>query len=298
MEQFKLKSIDELDLDFVQQREAAAAPSEAPVQSSASSLIPEISKDEPAVQEPVHKYFKKTADQFDDEAIFSPAAGTDETVHPFASYSPVGAPAEEDSEPESYGEVSVEKTAKAKKPAGKGNLIGRIASIVMLCITVAVFVFGCVISIFINNNGIDLAGLCFNSMYQSFDEIGVSKGDLVISKKLEASEYQLNSAVAVPAPNGQAGCDIQYITAITPTYDGCELTTGGISGGINVTNTYSSSVCYGSVAFFIPFFGGLITFAMDNAIFVCAFFVLLSALWCLLLIMLEKSSKASSKPKK
>ncbi len=296
MEQFKLKSIDELDLDFVQQRDATAAPSDSPTQSSASSLIPEISKDEPAARESSHKYFKKTADQFDDETVFSPNVGTDETVRPFASYSPVGAPQEEESAPESYGEVAVENTAKAKKTVGKGNLIGRIASIVMLCITVVVFVFGCVISIFINNNGIDLAGFCFNSMYQTVDDIGVSKGDLIISKKLEASEYEIHSAVAVPAPNGQEGCDIQYITAITPSYDGYDLTTANIS--TKTTNTYSSSMCYGSVNFFIPFFGGLITFAMDNAIFVCAFFVLLSALWCLLLIMLEKSSKASSKLQK
>lgn len=297
MEQFKLKSIDELDLDFVKERDGKPAVEDAPVR-SAGSFIPEISKNEPVAEEAPYKYFKKSASQFDDGAIYEPSVDSDETVKPFASYSPV-APAKEKAKPlfddDEYGDAEVEKTPKASKKSRKGLLVGRIASIVMLCITVVVFVFGCVVSIFINNNGVNLAGYCFNSMYQSFEDIGVSKGDLIISKKLDSAEYVINSAVAVPAPNGQKGCDIQYITAINTTYDGCDLTTAGISGGVKTSGYYTSDACYGSVAFYIPFFGGLITFAMDNAILVCALFVLLSAFWCLLLIMLEKSGKASKK---
>lgn len=300
MEQFKLKSIDELDLDFVRERDGQGVAANAPVH-SAGSLIPEISKDEPVAEEAPHRYFKKTASQFDEDTVYQPPVASDETVKPFASYSPV-APADENPTPlfenDEYGDAQVEDAPKEKKKAGKGLLIGRIATIVMLCITVVVFVFGCVVSIFINNNGVNLAGYCFNSMYQSVDDIGVSKGDLIISKKLEVSEYEINSPVAVPAPNGQEGCDIQYITAISPTYDGCDLTTAGITGGVRTSGYYTSDACYGSVAFFIPFFGGLITFAMDNAILVCALFVLLSAFWCLLLIMLEKSGKAAKKSKK
>ena len=199
-----------------------------------------------------------------------------------------------------YGKVKVEKPAKAKKgKSGKGILAGRIISIVLLCATVLTFVFGCVISIFINNSGTNLAGYCFNSMYQTVDDLGVSKGDLIISKKLSASEYQTNTPVAVPAPDGQTGCDIQYITAVTPMgSNDCDLTTAGISGGYQVTNTYSSATCYGTVKFFVPFFGGLITFAMDNAILVCALFILLSAFWCLMLIMLEKNGNKAKKSKK
>ena len=134
---------------------------------------------------------------------------------------------------------------------------------------------------------------------QTVDDLGVSKGDLIISKKLSASEYQTNTPVAVPAPDGQTGCDIQYITAVTPMgSNDCDLTTAGISGGYQVTNTYSSATCYGTVKFFVPFFGGLITFAMDNAILVCALFILLSAFWCLMLIMLEKSGNKAKKSKK
>lgn len=296
MEQFKLKSIDELDLDFVQQRDGKPEQPSTPARQP-GSLIPEISKDKPAqADERPHRYFKKTAEQFDDTAIYNPeapAANQPQTPRFESSYAPQSAqPTVPSFNEDDYGDVEVEKPKKAKAKSGKGILVGRIASIVLLCATVLTFVFGCVISIFINNNGTNLAGYCFNSMYQTVDDIGVSKGDLIISKKLTASEYQVNTPVAVPTPDGQPGCDIQYITAVTPMgNDDCDLTTAGISGGIRSTGTYSSAACYGSVKFFVPFFGGLITFAMDNAILVCALFVLLSAFWCLLLIMLEKSAK-------
>ena len=270
--------------------------------------IPEISKDKPAaVDERPHRYFKKTADQFDDTTIYKPFGQSENTSRPaYTSNSPIGAvdetaqPTVPDFGADDYGKVEVEKPAKAKKgKSGKGILAGRIISIVLLCATVLTFVFGCVISIFINNNGTNLAGYCFNSMYQTVDDLGVSKGDLIISKKLSASEYQTNTPVAVPAPDGQTGCDIQYITAVTPMgSNDCDLTTAGISGGYQVTNTYSSATCYGTVKFFVPFFGGLITFAMDNAILVCALFILLSAFWCLMLIMLEKSGNKAKKSKK
>lgn len=307
MEQFKLKSIDELDLDFVRQRDGKPEQPSAPAPQQ-SSLIPEISKDKPAaVDERPHRYFKKTADQFDDTTIYKPFGQSENTSRPAdTSYAPIGAvdetvqPTVPDFGADDYGKVEVEKPAKAKKgKSGKGILAGRIISIVLLCATVLTFVFGCVISIFINNSGTNLAGYCFNSMYQTVDDLGVSKGDLIISKKLSASEYQTNTPVAVPAPDGQTGCDIQYITAVTPMgSNDCDLTTAGISGGYQVTNTYSSATCYGTVKFFVPFFGGLITFAMNNAILVCALFILLSAFWCLMLIMLEKSGNKAKKSKK
>ena len=79
MEQFKLKSIDELDLDFVQQRDGKPEQPSAPAPQQ-SSLIPEISKDKPAaVDERPHRYFKKTADQFDDTTIYKPFGQSENT---------------------------------------------------------------------------------------------------------------------------------------------------------------------------------------------------------------------------
>ena len=166
MEQFKLKSIDELDLDFVQQRDGKPEQPSAPAPQQ-SSLIPEISKDKPAaVDERPHRYFKKTADQFDDTTIYKPFGQSENTSRSAdTSYAPIGAvdetaqPTVPDFGADDYGKVEVEKPAKAKKgKSGKGILAGRIISIVLLCATVLTFVFGCVISIFINNNGTNLAG--------------------------------------------------------------------------------------------------------------------------------------------
>ena len=48
-----------------------------------------------------------------------------------------------------------------------------------------------------------------------------------------------------------------------------------------------SDACYGIVTNYIPVLGGLLHFAMDNVILVCILFVLLAALWCLILVLIE-----------
>ena len=130
MEQFKLKSIDELDLDFVQQRDGKPEQPSAPAPQQ-SSLIPEISKDKPAaVDERPHRYFKKTADQFDDTTIYKPFGQSENTSRPAdTSYAPIGAvdepaqPTVPDFGADDYGKVEVEKPAKAKKgKSGKEGL--------------------------------------------------------------------------------------------------------------------------------------------------------------------------------
>lgn len=300
MDQFKLKSIDELDLEFVSKTRGHSA---------AANQAPE------AVSSVVHDagglgYFSKPAQSLDTEPTYSPQPEKKEKkprpLVPIgqsnAGYSPVGAPEEKQNNAPfipniNYGETETEE-APAKK--SKGALAGKIVSIIMLAVTVVVFVFGCFVSIFLDNNGSSLGGLCFNTMSGDLEVAGVSpvsKGDLIISKKVEISEYTMGDMIAVPSSTTN-GCDIHIINSITPLgLEDAEFMTNDITNESQMASTVTASSCYGVVNSYIPAVGGLLSFAIENAILVCILFVLLAAFWCLLLVLLEKSGKSSTKAK-
>lgn len=300
MEQFKLKSIEEFDNEFVARIRAEKT-------AEKNSVIPEISKDEPAnifsTSQPT-KYFNKTEEktQFKPEPVeteVKPRPLTPIGQNP-VSYAPV-APENAEKDPGedldfsdgNYGEVYVEPETKAKK--SKGALAIKIISIVLLCVTVLTFVFGCFISIFLDNSGTSLGSICFNTMSQDIESLGLSKGDLIISSRLDAFEYQSGDLISVPASDS-TGCDINSVTGVTQlTADTSELTATAISNGYGYTNSVSSEECYGVVNFYIPALGGLLNFAMENLILVCVLFILLSALWCLVLVMVERKPKTEEK---
>lgn len=305
MEQFKLKSIDELDLEFV----SATRGQSASVIKETKSIIPEISKDEP-VKEPetsAPQYFKTPAVVTADENPVYTPAGEPEVKKPRplvpigqkpSPYAPVGAVEEPQDEEvldfsdANYGEAKIEeKPAKAK--TNRGILAGKIISIIMLCATVVTFILGCFVTIFLDNSGTNIGGVCFNTMCQDIDVLGVSEGDLIISQKCAPNEYQYGNLIAVPA-SGISGCDIQSITSISVFSEtDATLTVAPVS---NPSYTYSlpASTCYGVISSYIPALGGILNFAMDNAILVCILFVLLSAFWCLILVLMERSSKIES----
>ncbi len=298
MEQFKLKSIDELDLEFVNKSktESVAAP-------QAKSLIPEMEK--PAVSKADETigahYFTKPAQAPEGDVEFSPE-GQKKKARPLipigqtpSPYSPVGA-MPDNRETIDLSEDSFEEDEPKKK--SKGILAGKIISIILLCATVVTFLLGCFVTIFLDNNGTDIGGYCFNTMGQDIEDLGVSKGDLIISKKLEANEYQAGNLIVVPSQMFE-GCDIQsvqYINSYSST--SVQITTNALSGGMGYTNTVTSANCYGKVTSYIPVLGGLLSFAMENAILVCILFVLLAAFWCLLLVLIDKSAAKSSKESK
>ncbi len=302
MEQFKLKSIDELDLEFVS---ASRGQSDSLNINSNKSLIPEISKTEPAApaeETAAVSYFQKPAQPLDEQPVYNPdTSETKKKARPLvpigqgASYSPVGADSEEtlDFSEDDYGEAEVE-THNYK--GGKGALAGKIISIVLLSVTVVVFILGCFISIFLDNNGSDLGGVCFNTMYQDIESLGVPQNALIISKKLEYNEYASGDLIAVPSSVANR-CDIQSVNYANVYSGDAQLTTTALSGGVGYSSSVVASQTYGVVQFFIPALGGLLNFAMDNAILVCVLFVLLSALWCLVLVLLEKSKPATKKEK-
>ena len=310
MDQFKLKSIDELDLEFVSKTRGQS--SSANKQEPKSSLIPEISKNEPVNDDAAENYFRKPVQPVNQEPIYNPSpASQQKKARPLVpigqnppSYIPRGtaapvAPVEEDLDfsDGNYGEAKIEEKAPKKKKNG-GALAGKIITIILLAATVITFVLGCFVTIFLDNNGSDIGGICFNTMGQDIETVGVKKGDLIISKKAEISEYVNNGLIAVPNTNLE-GCDIQSIQRVsTYSTNDAEITTVAMQNGIGYENTVMASSCYGIVTSYIPGLGNLLNFAMENAILVCVLFILLSAFWCLLLVLIEKQAKSSPKAKK
>lgn len=306
MEQFKLKSIDELDLEFSSTIKGQDITSN----KETRSLIPEISKTEPVkISDDTigAQYFSKpVAAPVQENPIYVPMGEPEKKkARPLvpigqtpSPYAPVGAPTEEnlDFSDANYGVAAVEDENKKAKSSG-GILAGKIISIVMLCVTVVTFILGCFVTIFLDNGGTDIGGICFNTMSYDNVDLEVSEGDLIISKKLDVHEYQPGNLVAVPA-SGLSGCDIQQITNISVLSDEeASLTVNSVSSAGYPYSVQSSS-CYGVVSSYIPALGGILSFAMENAILVCVLFVLLSAFWCLILVLMERSSKSSSAPKK
>lgn len=299
MDQFKLKSIDELDLDFVSKVRGASSVPENNDISSAPQKAPAESG-----------YFPKRTQTLDENVTYSPQpekkpAPVATVSKSDAGYTPAGAPEQKQTAAPfipniNYGETEVEDDApKAKK--SKGALAGKIISIVLLAATVIVFILGCFVSIFLDNNGSNIGGLCFNTMSADLQVTGVSpvsKGDLIISKIVQAGEYEMGDMIAVPSAT-TSGCDIHIINAVNPLgLDDAEFVTNDITNQSQMPNTVYASNCYGIVNSYIPALGGLLSFAIENAILVCILFVLLAAFWCLLLVLLEKSATPPTKSKK
>lgn len=310
MEQFKLKSIDELDLEFV----SATRGQNPSANKETKSLIPEISKTEPVKKSDetigAHYFAKPAEVPAQENPIYTPQPEPEKKkARPLvpigqkpSPYAPVGAveqPQEEevlDFSDANYGEAKIEDENKKVKKSG-GILAGKIISIIMLCATVVTFILGCFVTIFLDNGGTDIGGICFNTMSHDIEALGVSEGDLIISKKCDVNEYAQGNLIAIPA-SGLSGCDIQTITSVSVfSEDNASFTVSPVSSA-GYPYTVQASSCYGVISSYIPALGGILSFAMDNAILVCILFVLLSAFWCLILVLMERSAKASPTPKK
>ena len=88
------------------------------------------------------------------------------------------------------------------------------------------------------------------------------------------------------------GCDIMYIysskdvSVDNATVEVYDPITNQISERL-----YSHSEIFGVVTHYIPLAGLLLSFAVNNAILVCALFVLLIAFWCMILVLIQKNKK-------
>lgn len=292
MNEFKILSIDEFDTLFVKDlRIKKAEP-----QKTDSGLIPEIIK----TDDPIHADKKITVSDSVadvDNPIVSENNSDIGSEDGFSSELSDGNN-EENSFPDFFEkDIAADDNKKITKKSSSGNLTGKIVSIVMLSITVVIFILGCFVSVFLDNSGLDIGGICFSTQSRDIqvgnDKIG--EGALIISKKILPDEYSehINKPVAVRADkNASNGCDIMFLYSATESYGSItELKVYDPMTNEISNNTYISSECIGIVQRYVPFVGGILTFAIRNVVLVCALFVLLAAFWCLLLTLFEKNSK-------
>ncbi|MCR5522806.1 MAG: hypothetical protein K6F64_04100 [Clostridia bacterium] len=275
MDTFKLKSIDEFDDLFVNDvRSGTVADSKVnsssdnteqkiPVYIGGDSLIPEIQKNEEPENEnsesgSISEGIPVSAPLYESESM------NDGTVE---------------------GSLIPEKTTEIKK--SKGALAGKIISIVLLAATVFIFLCGCFVSVFLDNKGSNIGGYTFNTLSKTIERANVSKGSLIISKAYDdVSKYKENDLICCPSSTGE-GCDILQLRNVSVYANSAQFV---LSDPIDGTvRNLADTDCYGAVHFYIPFIGSLIGFAVKNALLVCVLFVLLAALWCLVLILISKS---------
>ena len=257
MDEFKLKSIEEFDDLFFEEIKSKKEAKPEPVQVK-ESLIPEISTEPEDIP----------AEDYAAEPVQTETPAEDVPLYVAPSMN-------EENRTDAKGEP------KAKKSAGA--LAGKIVAIVLLVFTVLTFLFGCFVSVFLDEDS-SLGGYTFSTLSTDVDSLELSKGDLIIAKKGE--QYEIGKPTAFASRTGK-GCDV--LTVVYAEYYGTDtqLTVSNPADGSQ--NVESASNCRGEVQFYIPFIAGLVSFAMTNAILVCVLFVLLTALWCLIIILIEKS---------
>lgn len=310
MNEFKILSIDELDEEFVTK---LRVPAKAP---QVDNLIPDFVEPENNLLSNDLKddLTEKTAKNFNiiDEYLasdpkpvsYSTPDSTERTtprpIVPLGQgksfYSPVDS--NNDEESNILDEDFFEPTNEKNKAKSSGKLIAaKIACIVMLTLTILVFIVGCFISIFLNNNGVDLKGICFNTLASDVElsNDSLKKGDLIISKKLDFEGYSssVNSPIAIPVEGvDNVGCEVEYIYSVTKLIDDeANIVTYDPETKEISSVKYVGDLTYGVVTYSIPLLGGIIAFALNNAILICVLFVLLAAFWCLLMILIEKNAK-------
>lgn len=297
MDDFKLRSIEEFDSYFINE---SRVESKAALSSKQSDLIPEINFNsvsaEPEKAETVEET-PASGTYFSD--ISSTKTKTPRPLTPIGQtpspYAPN--PKTESEIAESEDDEIINKNSSRK--SGKGVFAGKIISIAMLSVTVVFFLLGCFTATFLDT--FEIAGYNLSTQYTDTENPKLSQGDLVVSKVLEPSEYAVNQFVmnAVVYNDGtdeKTHGSIGMISSVSSYGDSAALEIIDISTGS--VETVNSAECKGEVLFYIPYLAGILNFALqaDNAILVCALFVLLAAFWCLLLVLLSKASKKNNEP--
>lgn len=317
--EFKLRNIEEFDADFVRNLRIAKQSPVKPAEKSVPSLIPELDKNvfsvnsnnqtPPNINEPQ----KINNTQSDIPISSQPPKPAPRPLVPIGSGQTVIPPQQEriggnftsQQNLLNFDEIDIEDdNTNQKSSSKKGALALKITSIIFLSVTIIVFLLGCLISVFINNNGTQLAGYCFNSQVRdsTFEtdkgKVTVSEGSLIISQPLAANEYETNMMISVLSVDelGNKYCDIFSVGTITKiTNDVVELELIVPDSGISSGHTTSAD-CYGLIEYYVPAIGGILTFTLSsalNAVLVCALFILIAAFWFLLLALSEKKLKAS-----
>lgn len=291
MNEFKIISIEEFDADFVQNiRVKKQQPKPAPQSFIPEMIKPEVKPSEPATPvAPVVPQFIPTPTDTPAEPEPIPEKEPENPARYFKNPDPA-----DDEISEDIYEPDIPIVEKKKKNGGL--LAGKIICIILLCATVVTFILGGITACFINK-GIDINGVRFNSQLRtiSVGKDTIKEGALIISEEIAPDEYaaNLNKPIAVSVEGKvKEGCDIMYIysskdvSVDNATVEVYDPITNQISERL-----YSHSEIFGVVTHYIPLAGLLLSFAVNNAILVCALFVLLIAFWCMILVLIQKNKK-------
>lgn len=297
MDEFKLKSIDEFDSNFV--TNARVESRSAAPKAAHDNLIPEMdfSQSIDSEQAPAQDNYQPAF--VPEQPVERPR--TPRPLEPIGQTpSPYAVMNKENSAPAPLvlNEDEMEDKEEGKKSgSGKGLLAGKIISIVMLVVTVITFLIGCFSATFLDT--FELGSICLSTQNQDLENFNISKGALIISKKLESSEYAVNQNVVVPVTVIEGSEEKTYanicgINGVTALGDTVELSVYDYA--TETQQPLLANDCKGEVMFYIPALAGILNFALqaDNAILVCALFVLLAAFWCLLIVFLSKAAKKNN----
>ncbi len=262
MEEFRLRSIDEFNEDFVRelQAEIAARPQYQSAETTASTMVPEVITEETQqedIQQPIGD-------------VYTPEAITEADTPAFGEeYIPSG-----------------------KKELSKGAKALKIISIVMLVANIVVFLIGCFVSVFIDNKGFAIAGRTFNTMADDIElsntegqKTALAKGDMVIGKKYAV--YEPGMYVIVSASN-ESGCKIVKVNETTGEGANAYINTSDPTSAFGERKDYSADQVYGNITTYMPKFGSIIHYAIDNAILFIILFTLIAAFWFAGIIFVEK----------
>lgn len=309
MEKFKIKSIEEFDVDFVAKfNQPAADVPEAEINNDINldDLAPETQPDiadAPVISE--------------NEQPEAPAE---------ISVQPQTPPPAEPVSPQPVKKPEEKKKPEKVKQSGLA-ITGKVIATILLVATVITFIFGCFISVFLDNSNLDI-GFSFttvnaDTMNSAGDDAQaiVSKGDMILSTKPKPNEYydilseaQLNgdslliSYSSDPA-NENSYSDVYYVKeVISATESGAVLSATNLTspapGYQSIEISTDDKSYHGIVKLYAPAIGGILHFASDYAILVCILFILMAAFWCLVLVLIDnqrnkpKKEKAKAKAKK
>lgn len=306
MNEFKILSIEELDAEFVTRLRVPAAPAKT------DTLIPEFNKTEDIyfAKESTAETVKEPDDNTriindylsaDPRPVAHPVAeNTDNNprpIIPLGQGKPLCSPDGAGEDTKILSEEDFDTDKKPPKRKGiKGLVFAKVLCILMLSSTLLTFIFGCFISVFINNSSVDLKGITFSTLA---DDVVLSnekmhKGDLIISKKADYTEYaeNLNKPLALSAEDKNTGCKIEYIYSVSQDTDGeTDIFTYSPADNKPLNQKYDAENTMGIVIYYVPLIGGIITFALSSPILICVLFVLMIAFWCLIMILIEKTIK-------
>lgn len=291
MDKFKPLTIDDFDSKFLSNTAVEPVREEPRPFIERDSLIPDIAIEQPGVEEP-KGFFGNNANDGDNIISFPVEVLPEDNAKSYSNVKPFPA-ARQTSNFESrinFEDYPEEPAPEKKSKRSAGNLAAKIGIIVLLAATLVSFVFGCFISMFIDNPSTDIRGYTFCTMKIDVMQPMLSEGDMIIVKKAAPKDYVNGRLIAFNSA-GYDGCRVHIVGSSSQMVyaDEYQIITTGYDGETAATATISSNDVIGIVAAYIPNVGGVLSFAMNNAILVCALYLLLVVFWGLLLVLVERT---------